>query len=118
MFELGPILSHAFQILQSWVIANGMPSLGAWILAKAIQVGIIVLGVSLVPMVLVYAERKVSAFMQARLGPMVVGPYGIFQTLADGVKLIFKEDIIPIGADRMFHTLAPMVVFAPAFWGF
>ena len=65
--------------------------------------------------VLVYAERKISAFMQARLGPMNVGPYGIFQTLADGVKLLFKEDIVPVGADRLVHLLAPMVVVSPVF---
>jgi NADH-quinone oxidoreductase subunit H len=115
MFELGPILSKAFATLSGWVIAHGVPAMGAWIINKSIQVGALVLGVSLVPMVLVYAERKVSAFMQARLGPMNVGPYGIFQTLADGVKLIFKEDVIPIGSDRILHVLAPMVACAPAF---
>src|SRR5258706_6354603 len=102
-------------MLQAWVIGHGVPPIGGWLLAKSIQVGVIVLGVSLVPMVLVYAERKVSAFMQARLGPMVVGPYGILQTLADGIKLIFKEDIIPIGSDRMVHIMAPMVACAPVF---
>ena len=115
MFELGPILNHFFQTLQTWVVAHGVPPIGAWVLAKSIQVGIIVLLVSLVPMVLVFAERKVSAFMQVRLGPMVVGPYGIFQTLADGIKLIFKEDIIPNGADRIVHIMAPMVACAPVF---
>jgi len=53
--------------------------------------------------------------MQARLGPMNVGPYGIFQTVADGIKLLFKEDIIPVGSDRLVHILAPMVVVSPAF---
>src|SRR5207302_9000789 len=81
----------------------------------AVQFGILILLISLIPMVLVYAERKVSAFMQARLGPMIVGPYGIFQTLADGVKLLFKEDIIPVGSDRLVHVMAPMVACAPAF---
>jgi len=115
MFELGPIFSRAFQVLQSWGIGHGLSPLGAWILSKAIQAGIVVLLVSLVPIVLVYAERKVSAFMQARLGPMNVGPYGILQTLADGVKLFFKEDIIPVGSDRLVHILAPMVVVSPVF---
>jgi NADH-quinone oxidoreductase subunit H len=115
MLELGPILHKAFQTLAVWVIAHGLPPLAAWILAKAIQAGVIVLLVCLVPLVLVYAERKISAFMQARLGPMNVGPYGILQTLADGIKLFFKEDIIPIGSDRMVHILAPMVVVSPGF---
>jgi NADH-quinone oxidoreductase subunit H len=115
MLELGPLLSRAFAILHSWVIAHGLPPFGAWVLAKSIQVGVVVIGVSLIPLVLVYAERKISGFMQARLGPMNVGPYGIFQTLADGVKLLFKEDIIPIGSDKLLHVLAPMLVCAPVF---
>jgi NADH-quinone oxidoreductase subunit H len=115
MLELGPLLSRAFAALHAWVIGHGIPPLGAWILGKSIQAGVLVLLVSMVPLVLVYAERKISAFMQARLGPMVTGPYGILQTLADGVKLLFKEDIIPIGADRIVHILAPIVVCAPVF---
>lgn len=115
MLELGPILANLFAKLHDFVTTHGVPELGAWILNKAIVVGVIVLSVSLVPMVLVYAERKISGFMQARLGPMNVGPWGIFQTLADGIKLIFKEDVVPVGADRLLHTMAPMVACAPAF---
>lgn len=115
MLELGPQLSKAFTILREWVLAQGVPPIGAWFLSKSIQTGVIVLGVALIPLILVYAERKISAFMQARLGPMVVGPYGILQTLADGIKLLFKEDIIPIGADRVLHVLAPIVACAPVF---
>ncbi len=61
------------------------------------------------------AERKVSAWIQWRVGPNRVGPWGLFQPLADGLKFVFKEDFVPDGANRILHTLAPMLCLAPAF---
>ena len=60
--------------------------------------------------VLVYAERKVSAYMQNRPGPNRVGPAGFFQPFADVFKLMFKEDIVPKGASSFVHSLAPVIM--------
>ncbi|MBS1514533.1 MAG: NADH-quinone oxidoreductase subunit NuoH [Bacteroidetes bacterium] len=57
----------------------------------------------------VYLERKVSAFMQDRIGPNRVGPFGLLQPLVDVVKLLMKEDIVPVNANRFVHSLAPII---------
>ncbi|MGB5756917.1 MAG: NADH-quinone oxidoreductase subunit NuoH [Acidimicrobiales bacterium] len=69
-------------------------------------------------MLMVWFERKVVGRLQNRLGPNVAGPFGLFQTLADGIKLFFKEDIIPTRADRFVFQLAPYLSLVPAFLTF
>jgi NADH-quinone oxidoreductase subunit H len=62
----------------------------------------------------VYAERKVCAFMQQRVGPNRVGPLGLLQPLADVIKLLLKEDIVPAAGDKMVHFMAPVISVAIA----
>src|SRR6478735_8628432 len=66
-------------------------------------------------MLYIWGMRKVIADMQNRIGPNRAGPYGVLQTLADGIKLFFKEQSIPDSADRMVFRLAPYLSILPAF---
>jgi NADH-quinone oxidoreductase subunit H len=65
-----------------------------------------------------YAERKIIGFMQVRLGPMRTGWYGLLQPIADGVKLFFKEEIIPSQASKFAFLIAPLIALVPAFISF
>ncbi len=80
------------------------------VLRAAIVMGFVM---SLVPL-LTWAERKVVADMQVRIGPNRAGPYGILQPIADGIKLLFKEEIIPTQADKWVYLMAPVVAIVPA----
>ena len=76
---------------------------------------VVVLGLFfVVPLVVGYMEHKVMAHQQARLGPMEAGPHGTLQLVADGIKFIQKEDIIPAAADRRVFALAPGLALVPA----
>ena len=66
----------------------------------------------------IWFERRVVARMQHRIGPNVHGPFGLLQSLADGVKLALKEDIIPTAADKVVFVLAPIMSTVPAFVAF
>jgi NADH-quinone oxidoreductase subunit H len=66
----------------------------------------------------IWYERRVVAFMQHRQGPNMNGPFGLLQSLADGMKLMFKEDFTPTAADKLVFTLAPFVVAIPAITAF
>ncbi len=81
----------------------------AWTLLYSL---LIIVGVLLAVAYYTYAERKVLGGMQRRQGPMTVGPFGLLQPIADGLKLFSKETIIPSGAHRVVFLLAPMMLFA------
>src|SRR5918998_1162109 len=80
-----------------------------------IQIGAVVTAVAVWALYATYAERKISAFMQARLGPMRVGPYGLLQPIADAIKLLTKEDLTPDKADPFIFKFAPYISVVSAF---
>lgn len=105
MFSLEQITTG----LHQWLSSNF--SAMAVLLIEMTLIGLAAITLfALLGLVLVYMERKVSAFIQIRLGPNRVGPKGIFQTAADTVKLMLKEGFVPDGADKFLYKLAPFVV--------
>jgi NADH-quinone oxidoreductase subunit H len=76
-----------------------------------IQILIVLVPLLIAVAYLTYAERKVIAAMQLRQGPMVVGPMGIWQPIADGIKMFVKETVIPTGANKVVFIMAPMITF-------
>ena len=85
------------------------------VLAKAVFALVLLL---LVTLFTIWFERRIVAFMQHRKGPNMNGPFGLLQSLADGMKLMFKEDFTPTAADRVVFTLAPFVTAIPAITAF
>src|SRR3990170_6242587 len=82
-----------------------------------VEIGISVAKIALVLLVVLtlvaylsYAERRISAFIQDRLGPNRVGPFGLLQPIADGIKLLTKETVTPTGADTIVYNIAPVVM--------
>ncbi|MCY3635271.1 MAG: NADH-quinone oxidoreductase subunit NuoH [bacterium] len=87
----------------------------AVVLITLLKVGVAFALLLVAVMLMIWFERKVISDMQNRIGPNLAGPFGIFQTLADGIKLFFKEDLIPEQSDRLVFKLAPYLSLVPAF---
>jgi len=96
-------------------LTNALPHVWVVVIEMTVIGLAFLLFYALVGLFLVYAERKVCAFMQNRVGPNRVGPYGIFQTIADFIKLLMKELIVIKNSDKLLFNLAPFIVIIASF---
>lgn len=118
MFELSHLMEWLDSLLVSVVEGLGLP---LWVaeLIELFGVAAMVLGAGfLMVLFLVWWERKLSGHFQQRFGPMRTGWHGVLQTLADGLKLFQKEDIIPKGVDRKVFYWAPVLIFGASYAAF
>jgi NADH-quinone oxidoreductase subunit H len=100
--------------IHEWLYTALSPTLA--VIVEMTLIGLVfLLFYALVGLFLVYAERKVCAFMQNRVGPNRVGPYGIFQTIADFIKLLMKELIMIKNSDKLLFNIAPFIVIIASF---
>ena len=100
--------------MTGFFVRHGMIYGWAWFLATVIGILVIALPLMLAVAMIIYAERKIWAAMALRRGPNVVGPWGLLQSFADGLKVFLKETIIPTSANKGLFLIAPIVTFTVA----
>lgn len=99
--------------LQKWLGAY-LPSWAAYLIPGLVGMVVIIMVVMVLVMGFIWLERRMLGRFQIRIGPNRVGPFGLLQPVADAVKVLTKEDIVPAKGDRRVHWLAPIVAFLPA----
>ncbi|NEO29448.1 MAG: NADH-quinone oxidoreductase subunit NuoH [Symploca sp. SIO3C6] len=100
------------------LIDLGIPAGTAKAIWMPLPMFLMIIGATVGVLVCVWLERKISAAAQQRIGPEYAGPLGVLQPVADGLKLVFKEDIVPAKSDRLLFTLGPILVVVPVFLSF
>jgi len=103
------------QYIQSYLGSDKTPGVAGNFFWATVYVLLVFVGLSVAVIAMNWLERKILAHMQVRLGPMRVGPHGLLQPIADALKLLLKEDIIPEGADKVVFWVAPFIVVLAAF---
>lgn len=101
--------------ITSYLKSNSTPGQVGNYFWATVYILIIFAGVSVAVMAMNWLERKALAHFQIRLGPMRVGPHGLLQPIADAIKLLTKEDIIPAGADKLVFWIAPLIILCASF---
>ena len=100
--------------MTSFFVARGLPFGWAWGLSTVLEILLIAFPVMLAVAIVIYFDRKIWAAMALRKGPNVVGPFGILQSFADGLKVFLQETIIPAAANKALFLIAPIITFTVA----
>jgi len=109
-------LIHAIiDYIQSYLGSDKTPGAAGNIFWMVVYILLVFVGLSVAVIAMNWLERKILAHMQVRLGPMRVGPHGLLQPIADALKLLLKEDIMPAEADKVVFWIAPFIVVLAAF---
>src|SRR3979409_48384 len=108
-------MGQIVQYIKSYLSSNLTPGSAGNMFWAFVYIVIIFLGLSVAVIAMNWLERKILAHMQVRLGPMRVGPHGLLQPIADALKLLLKEDIMPAEADGFVFWIAPLIVVLAAF---
>ena len=108
-------MGQIIQYIQSYLDSDLTPGAAGNMFWALVYIMLVFVGLSVAVIAMNWLERKILAHMQVRLGPMRVGPHGLLQPIADAIKLLLKEDIMPAEADGLIFWVAPFVVVLAAF---
>jgi len=108
-------MEQLIQYVQSYLTSDQTPGAAGNMFWALVYILLVFVGLSIAVIAMNWLERKILAHMQVRLGPMRVGPHGLLQPIADAVKLLLKEDIMPAEADAPIFWMAPFMVVLAAF---